>query len=264
MPVISRCYHPYMADSRRILVLATETVAGRAILDEVRYRGGPEAQVRIVSPVLVPSRLSHFLGTSRDKALDQARERLDASVAAMRAAGLHAEGRLSDADPVQALDDGIRVFQPDEVIISTHPPARSTWLEKKVVATARAEYSIPIHHVVVDLVHEADSVDRDTTKPGPRVPRQKLTLYRASEYEEAVNVHSGGFENENASGRSGVAFTTGEPDTVDEAIVFMVEIPEDLAEPYEVTTDGPDRVFIIPADLVNRHIPRAVSGDFSE
>ncbi len=253
-----------MSDSRRILVLATETVAGRAILDEVRYRGGPDAVVRIVSPVLVPSRLSHLLGTSRDSALDQARERLDASVASMRAAGLDAEGRLSDSDPAQALEDGVRVFRPDEVIISTHPPSRSTWLEKKVVSQAREALSIPVHHVVVDLIHESDVVDRDTTKPGPRAPKRKLTLYRASEYEEAVTVHSGGFENESTAGRSGVAFTTAEPGAVDETIVFMVEIPEDLAEPYEVTTDGPDRIFVIPADLVNRHIPRAISGDFSE
>lgn len=253
-----------MSESRRVLVLANETVAGRAILDEVRYRGGPQAQVRIVSPVLVPSRLSHFLGTSQDEALNQARARLEESVAAMRAEGFDADGKLSDSAPLQALDDGIRVFEPDEVIISTHPPARSTWLEKKVVEQAREQYSLPIHHVVVDTVHEAETIHRDPTARGPRAPKRKLTLYRASEYQEAVTVHSGGFENANTLGRSGVAFTTAEPIAADESIVFMVEIPEDLAEPYEVTAEGSDRVFIIPADLVNRHIPRAVSGDFSE
>lgn len=253
-----------MSESRRVLVLANETVAGRAVLDEVRYRGGPDAEVCVVSPVLVPSKLGHLLGTAQDTALDQARIRLDESVEAMRAAGLRAEGHLSDADPQQALDDWIRVFRPDEIIVSTHPPSRSTWLEKSIVQTARERYSLPVHHVVVDTVHEAETIHRDQVREGPRAPRPSLTLYRASEYEEALTVHDGGFANQSSAGRSGVTFTTAQPEVHDDAIFFMVDIPEDLAQPYEVPSGGADRRFVIPADLVNRHIPRAVSGDFSE
>jgi len=253
-----------MSESRRVLVLANETVAARAVLDEVRYRGGPDAVVRVVAPILQRSRLSHLLDTSKDTALNQARERMEASVAAMLAAGLRADGRISDGDPLQALDDGIRVFNPDEVIISTHPPNRSTWLEKSVVKTARERYSIPIHHVVVDTVHEAETIHRDDLPAGPSKPSRKVTLYRASEYDEAVAVQSGGFQNSQSAGRSGVVFSTAQPSRHDESIFFMVEIPEDLAEPYEISAEGEDRLFVIPADLVNRHIPRAVSGDFSE
>jgi hypothetical protein len=39
----------------------------------------------------------------------------------------------------------------DEVMISTHPPGRSNWLERDVVARARARHPLPIEHVVVDL-----------------------------------------------------------------------------------------------------------------
>ena len=55
-------------------------------------------------------------------------------MAALRAAGLDARGEIGDADPLQALDDHFRVFEPDEVVISTHPPDRSQWLERRVVA----------------------------------------------------------------------------------------------------------------------------------
>ena len=46
-------------------------------------------------------------------------------------------------------------FPADEVIISTHPPERSKWLERGVVERAREEVPLPITHVVVDLETES-------------------------------------------------------------------------------------------------------------
>ena len=48
----------------------------------------------------------------------------------------------------------MRVFHPDEIIIATHPPGRSNWLERDVVAQARRRYSVPIIHVEVDTAHD--------------------------------------------------------------------------------------------------------------
>jgi len=45
----------------------------------------------------------------------------------------------------------MRTFGPDELIISTHPPERSHWLERGVVAGARERFALPVTHVVVDL-----------------------------------------------------------------------------------------------------------------
>ena len=66
-----------------------------------------------------------------------------------------AEGEVGDADPLQAIEDGLRTFGADEVIISTHPEGRSDWLEKGVVRAARERFDVPITHVVVDLAAEA-------------------------------------------------------------------------------------------------------------
>ncbi|HET6697106.1 MAG TPA: hypothetical protein VFG85_11410, partial [Gaiellaceae bacterium] len=59
-----------------------------------------------------------------------------------------------DADPIQAMDDALRTFGADEIVISTHPPGRSNWLEKEIIARARERYDVPITHVVVDLEAE--------------------------------------------------------------------------------------------------------------
>jgi hypothetical protein len=42
------------------------------------------------------------------------------------------------------------------VIISTHPPERSRWLERGVVERARRDVDLPITHVVTDLEAERE------------------------------------------------------------------------------------------------------------
>jgi GABA permease len=69
----------------------------------------------------------------------------------MRAAGLDAGGEIGDGDPVQAIEDALRTFRPDELIVSTHPPGRSLWLERAVIERARERFDLPLTHVVVDL-----------------------------------------------------------------------------------------------------------------
>ena len=66
---------------------------------------------------------------------------------------------MGDSDPLQAIEDALRTFGAEEIIISTHPAGRSNWLERDVVASARERFTIPITHVVVDLEREAATVD---------------------------------------------------------------------------------------------------------
>ncbi len=140
----------------RILVLANETVGGRALLAEIENRvKGRNSEILVVVPALTSSPLEHW-ASDVDAALDEARERLDASLATMASAGLRASGHVGDHhEPNAALEDALREFPADEVIISTHPPERSRWLERGVVKRAREEVPLPITHVVVDLEAEA-------------------------------------------------------------------------------------------------------------
>ena len=54
------------------------------------------------------------------------------------------------------MEDALRTFGADEIIISTHPPGRSNWLERGVVEKARERFPVPITHVVVDLEREGE------------------------------------------------------------------------------------------------------------
>jgi uncharacterized membrane protein len=140
-------------DRKRVLVVANETVAGRALRGEVLHRtSGTDADVLVVCPAL-NSRIRHWT-SDEDRAREQAHERLERSLMALSEAGVEARGEVGDDDPMQAIEDALRTFGADEIIISTHPPGRSNWLEKDVITRARERFDLPITHVVVDLVHE--------------------------------------------------------------------------------------------------------------
>jgi hypothetical protein len=138
---------------RKILVVANETVAGRELLDDLRRRvAGGDADVLVVAPAL-NSRL-RYLFADVDRAREQAEVRLKDSVEALRSNGIQASGAIGDSNPVQAIEDALFEFDADEIVISTHPPDRSNWLEKKTVDRAREKFGRPVSHVVVDLARE--------------------------------------------------------------------------------------------------------------
>ena len=138
---------------RRILVVANETVAGRELLDELHRRAGENSEMLVVAPEL-NTRLRYILADV-DRAREQAEERLRRSIDALQSAGIRARGAVGDSNPVQAIEDALFEFPADEIVISTHPPERSNWLEKKTVERAREKFDVPITHVVVDLDREA-------------------------------------------------------------------------------------------------------------
>jgi nucleotide-binding universal stress UspA family protein len=149
---------PRAEDERRVLVVANETVAGAALRDEIRrVVEGADANVLVVTPAL-NSPIRHWT-SDEDAARAAAEERLGRSVAELERLGIDAHGKVGDADPVQAIEDALRTFDADLIVISTHPEGRSNWLERGVVTSARDRFEIPITHVVVDLQAEGRAVE---------------------------------------------------------------------------------------------------------
>jgi len=135
----------------RLLVVANETVQGEALLNEIRDRcHDRRSEVMVVTPALAASRASHW-ASDIDEAIELARQRMELSLIEIQQLGLKAKGEIGDSDPNTAIEDALRVFPADEIVISTHPPDRSRWLEHGVVDKARERIDLPITHVVVDL-----------------------------------------------------------------------------------------------------------------
>ncbi|MGZ8697459.1 MAG: hypothetical protein ACXWZ1_08900 [Gaiellaceae bacterium] len=137
-------------DEHRILVVANETVGGDELLAILQRKAeGVHERVLVVCPAL-NSQLRHW-ASDEDGARAAAQNRLDASLSRLRGLGVKAEGEVGDGDPLQAIEDALRTFGADEIVISTHPEGRSNWLERNVVGGARERFDVPITHVVVDL-----------------------------------------------------------------------------------------------------------------
>jgi hypothetical protein len=138
----------------RLLVVANETVGGRALLEEIRNRcRGRDSEILVITPALTASRAAHW-ASDVDEAIELARQRMELSLIEIERLGLNARGEIGDSEPNVAIEDALRGFPADEIVISTHPPERSRWLERGVVERAREEIDLPITHVVVDLSAE--------------------------------------------------------------------------------------------------------------
>jgi GABA permease len=144
------------AERRRILVVANETVTGEALLREIEREADGDGEVLVLSPAIAPRR--RLWVSDIDGAVEQATERLERSVAELRERGIEARGEVGDCDPLLAIEDALRTFEADELILSTHPQGRSNWLEKRVVPRAEERFDLPLTHVVVDLEAERAEV----------------------------------------------------------------------------------------------------------
>jgi GABA permease len=133
---------------RRVLVVANRTLRGPALRAELARRAADGAELRFVAPILA-SRV-HYIASDIDGELRDARERLDEALAWARAEGLRASGTVGDPNvALGAIEDELRLSGADEVIVSTHPPGQSNWLETGIVERLREELDIPVTHLVV-------------------------------------------------------------------------------------------------------------------
>jgi hypothetical protein len=134
--------------SPRLLVVANQTLGGQELRADLLARE-PRPELRVVAPILV-SRAKYVM-SDIDTELVLARERLEETLGWARRQGFVVSGRVCSEGPLTALEDELRSFGPEEVLISTHTPERSNWLEEGVVERARDELDIPVGHVIVDL-----------------------------------------------------------------------------------------------------------------
>jgi GABA permease len=136
------------AGGARVLVVANRTLGGEELRDELRRRAVAGAEIHVVAPILC-SRV-HYIASDVDAELGEARERLATALAWADAEGVAVTGKVGDANAaLGAIEDELRRYGADEVIISTYPPGESNWLETGVVERLRDELDIPVTHVVM-------------------------------------------------------------------------------------------------------------------
>lgn len=150
---------------RRILVVANRTCPCRALLDEVeRHASARPSEVLLVAPAL-NKRLKN-LASDTDEAVMAAEQRLSIAVEGLARTGIDVKGSVGDADPGQAIQDALRGFAADEMIVATHPPGMSHWLEKGLLERAGREFDGPVTHFVSQY-----GLDEDESEPAGAAAR---------------------------------------------------------------------------------------------
>jgi hypothetical protein len=152
--------------TNRALVVIDEAVSGRELTRALteRLEGGIE-EVFVVAPALPESRLELMMGDV-DDAIPPARERLEETLEALRAAGVKASGEVGDADPIQAMNDEVVKFAPDQIILVAHNEAEGSPVEKGLLEQAERDLDLPVLELVVTREAEPEVVDVQKTKRG--------------------------------------------------------------------------------------------------
>jgi DNA-binding LacI/PurR family transcriptional regulator len=125
-------------DRKHTLVVANQTVGGDELIELLKSKAGEE-----------PRRFIVICPQSGGEAEDgQAHERLAHTLHELEEAGLDAIGQIVHPDPYTAIQNALRAYGADEVVISTFPETRSGWLRNDLVERVRSSTNKPVEHVV--------------------------------------------------------------------------------------------------------------------
>lgn len=136
----------------RVLVLANESLGSPELDDTLRRIGADRDTVFDVvvpaSPVETGAAVRHGPLDVAEATRQAAEQRLAQALDSLHAHSLGATGRIGDPSPVHALAAAVQSFRPDVIVIATPPPEESIWHRYDIVDRARADYPMPVVHVI--------------------------------------------------------------------------------------------------------------------
>ena len=142
----------------RTLVFLHEVAGGRRLLHSVRERAERGDEIAVVAHQNQPE---HGVRISPEELREAAQSRLDVTLAVFEEFGIHAVGEVMDPDPALALDDAVRTYEPDEILISCLAETRFGLLRRDLIEWAKSRFEAEVIHIPVRI--EDDAVRWDVT-----------------------------------------------------------------------------------------------------
>ncbi|MBA3331925.1 MAG: hypothetical protein H0T39_13830 [Actinobacteria bacterium] len=135
--------------ARNILVLTTVSVDVGPITRQVQEAaGGDSVNVRVVTPAVKQSPMQ-WLTNEEDDARIDAGQTAEAVAEALPVDG-EVQTEVGDSDPVQAIEDALRTFPADEIVVATRPGKDATWLEQGSAERAFQQFNLPVRRLTID------------------------------------------------------------------------------------------------------------------
>jgi len=129
----------------RVLVVTTANTPAADVERVVRTHAGAEAEIHVVAPASKISRLDRLTNAEDDARADAAER---AEQAAEAAPGERVEPHVGDVDPLLAIEDALRMFPADEVVVLTAPEEEASWLESGLGEKASERFAVPVTQLV--------------------------------------------------------------------------------------------------------------------
>lgn len=129
-----------------LLVVPTSNVGTDEIEATIGTEFGSDIEVKVVAPASGLSRLD-WLTNAEDDARDDARERAHEVADALPTDRVTATA--GDTDPLLAIEDALREFPADQIVMITRGSEDSSWLENGTADAARERFDVPVLHLVV-------------------------------------------------------------------------------------------------------------------
>jgi GABA permease len=134
-------------DERRLLVIADASCREDALSDEIQARLEGRVAVHLVVPVRV-SHL-HFLANDEEEEQRDAEEKMLSVVELLQRRGISATGAVGSDKPLESMTDALSAFPATHVLLAIPPEGESYWLERDLLAKARALTKLPITQTTV-------------------------------------------------------------------------------------------------------------------
>jgi hypothetical protein len=142
-----------------VLAFLVEVAGGRKLLEAIRDRVDHGAsRVALAAPQNQPE-VGQIV--DRDEVYEAALSRVEVTQAVLSEFGIEAEGSVLDDDPLLALDDAVRAFRPQELLISCLYETRVGFLRRDLVEWAKERFEAPVTHIPVRV--DDDAVRWDVT-----------------------------------------------------------------------------------------------------
>jgi hypothetical protein len=136
---------------RRLLLVAIEPVDQPEAVESVRAAAqsgdGVDADVLVLAPA-INTLLSHWASDVGRSRLD-AQRKLVLTIGALAAAEVEARGSVGDPDPLQAVEDTLRQFAADEVIVGL-PEDDGGGRARALIAELRRRLDLPVYPLSED------------------------------------------------------------------------------------------------------------------
>lgn len=133
----------------KVLVLTSEPITAQQLRDALGSDGdAAEAEVVVVAPALADSALKFWMSDA-DDAIARADEVRRTTVERLGEDGVAASGDTGEADPYAAIEDALKTFDADRIVLFTHGGADQRYREDLDDSEIAERFGRPVDHASV-------------------------------------------------------------------------------------------------------------------